>query len=145
MDLPPPVKGRARLMPEKSSRYIGVVIVNGKFISKIAKDGKHYYLGSHDTQESAAESYDKMCLYLYDEKKKTNFPDKEWSAEEINLEYERYLERIEKNKNRGIVNNKQDKQNVREILVEVLDNQQKIMRFLGIDIKREISLTKGSG
>ena len=54
------------------SKYIGVEPSGGKWCSSITYQKKKYHLGSYQTQEEAAEVYNKKALELYGEQAKIN-------------------------------------------------------------------------
>jgi predicted GIY-YIG superfamily endonuclease len=59
-----------------TSKYVGVDFHKSdkKWRGSISYLGKKYYLGSYNTEEEAAISYDKKSIELFGDKAKTNFP-----------------------------------------------------------------------
>jgi hypothetical protein len=52
-------------MKNTTSKYIGVCFKSGKFVARIKKDGKEYYLGRFDKETEAAKTYNKKAIELY--------------------------------------------------------------------------------
>lgn len=56
------------------SQYKGVTFFNKKWVARINKDGKRYFLGGHLTEIEAAKAYDVKAKELYGTFAHLNFP-----------------------------------------------------------------------
>ena len=60
-----------------SSKYIGVNLNRGKWLTRISANGKVFHLGRYSTEEEAARIYDSAAHYLKGAQAKLNFPDEQ--------------------------------------------------------------------
>ena len=69
-------QNRMNRKPYGKSRYLGVSIKKGKYITAVIKEGdKHKYLGSFKTEEAAARAYDAAAKAHHGEFANLNFKD----------------------------------------------------------------------
>lgn len=81
--------GRRLRHKESASKYIGVsVSKNGTFRASIRAFGYKRFARTFSSETEAAIAYDKMSLCLFGKSSFLNFPDKEYSQEELNKCYE---------------------------------------------------------
>lgn len=63
-----------RARTDKSSPFLGVNLVKGRWSSAITVDGEHFHLGTFDGERDAARAYDRAALFLRGPRTKLNFP-----------------------------------------------------------------------
>jgi hypothetical protein len=84
-------------MENTSSKYIGVCLKRGYWVSSIKYKGETHYLGAYKDEDDAAKAYNKKALEFYKEKSNLNVFDENESEEDVKISADELYGVINKN------------------------------------------------